>query len=55
MEESQTQVAQLIPANAEEIIFTGSGDVDYVLEVLPPIVDRLLQMLPLYAEFMKSG
>jgi cysteine desulfurase len=32
-----------------------SEDIDYVLEVLPPIVDRLRQMSPLYAKFIKKS
>ena len=42
------------------ILFTlGIGntpeDIDYVLETMPPIVDKLRQMSPLYAKFTKSG
>ena len=32
-----------------------SEDIDYVLETMPPIVDRLRQMSPLYAKFVKTG
>jgi len=32
-----------------------SADIDYVNEVLPPIVDRLRQMSPLYAKFIKKS
>jgi cysteine desulfurase len=42
------------------ILFTAglendTGDIDYVLEVMPPIVDRLRQMSPLYSKFIKAG
>jgi cysteine desulfurase len=30
------------------------NDIDHVLDVLPPIVDRLRQMSPLYAKFLKG-
>ena len=32
----------------------SEADVDYLLEELPPIVDRLRQMSPLYAKFLKQ-
>ncbi len=42
------------------ILFTlgidnNAEDIDYVLESMPPIVDRLRQMSPLYAKFIKAG
>ncbi len=30
-------------------------DIDYVLETMPPVVDRLRQMSPLYDKFIKTG
>jgi cysteine desulfurase len=34
---------------------TNLEDINYVLETMPPVVDRLRQMSPLYAKFTKAG
>ncbi len=36
-------------------ISNNDEDVDYVLDVMPPAVDRLRQMSPLYAKFTRTG
>ena len=58
---SHVLIAMGIPHEVAQssLLFTfGVGntgeDVDYVLEVMPAIVDRLRQMSPLYAKFTKS-
>jgi cysteine desulfurase len=42
------------------ILFTtgidnSPSDIEYLIETMPPIVDRLRQMSPLYSKFIKSG
>jgi hypothetical protein len=42
------------------ILFTfgldsAGADIDYVLEVMPPIVERLRQMSPVYDKFLKAA
>ena len=32
-----------------------AGDIDYLLEVLPPIIDRLRKMSPLYTKFLEES
>ena len=36
-------------------ITNTDDDINYVLEVMPPIVDRLRQMSPLYAKFVRKS
>jgi len=59
---SHVLIAMGIPHELAQgsILFTigidnTAEDMDYVLEVLPPIVDRLRQMSPLYSKFTKLG
>ncbi|MEE9399061.1 MAG: cysteine desulfurase family protein [Dehalococcoidales bacterium] len=59
---SHVLIAMGIPHELAQgsILFTlgisnNQEDIDYVLEVIPPIVDRLRQMSPLYAKFTKAG
>ncbi|MCX6567935.1 MAG: cysteine desulfurase family protein [Candidatus Aminicenantes bacterium] len=33
---------------------TSAGDVDYVLDVFPPVVERLRRMSPLYTQYLKE-
>jgi cysteine desulfurase len=37
-----------LPASAE------AADIEYLLDVFPPIIDRLRKMSPLYTEFLKE-
>ena len=34
---------------------TTAADIDYLLDVFPPIIDRLRKMSPLYTEFLKEN
>ena len=34
---------------------TGAEDIDYLLDVLPPIIDRLRKMSPLYTKFLEES
>lgn len=61
LKSSHVLTAMGIPAELAQgsLLFTfgienTEGDVDYVLEVMPPIVERLRQMSPLYSKFLKE-
>lgn len=61
LKSSHVLAAMGIPAALAQgsILFTFGmdntrEDVDYVLEVMPPIVNRLRQMSPLYSKFLKA-
>ena len=43
------------PDGDPEHTLTTAEDIDYVLETMPPLVERLRQMSPLYAKFVKSA
>lgn len=52
VEEAREKVASLLGADKSEIFFTSGGtesDVEYCLEVLPHIVERLRSMSPISA------
>jgi len=62
LQASHVLIAMGLPHEiAQGSLLFGAGvdntteDVDYVLEVLPPIVDRLRQMSPLYSKFTKAN
>jgi cysteine desulfurase len=46
-------------ANGTLLLSLGTGntreDIDYVIETLPPIVQRLREMSPLYEDMIKKG
>jgi cysteine desulfurase len=34
---------------------TAVEDIDYLLDVLPPVIDRLRKMSPLYTKFLEEN